>query len=747
MAESHFILDLVTALGAATVGGFVANRLRQPVLLGYLLSGLVIGPFGLKLLQDIAQIQSLAEIGVAFLLFALGVEFSLTELRRVKDIAIKGSLLQIGITTGVIALISVIFGWTEGPIQGLFLGALLSLSSTAVVLKTLTERGETNTSHGQAMLAILIAQDLALGLMLAILPAISEPGGALGMALFQALLKGVIFIVFAVVAGVWLVPPLIKTVAATESSELFLLAVIALCLGVALITDALGLSIEMGAFIAGLMISEVDYSDQALAKILPLRDTFASLFFISIGMLIDPGVIISNLGLIITLVMLVMIGKAIVIVPIILGFGYSFKTAVIVSLGLNQIGEFSFVLAREGLNIGLLTENKYLLIIGTTAITLVLTPFLLKIAPRLANKISNLPTIGNWVRRFRDVKELSIPKTMQNHVVVAGYGRVGQVLVKMLQNQGQTVLVIENSEAAIQRLRMQKLPYIFGDADSELVLEKVHLEKALALAIALPDPASTRILLQRALSLAPNLTVVVRAHENAEVEILTQLGAWEVVQPEFEAALEIGANLLSVLGKKSEVIQSVIRSIRTDRYRSVLPERMANLELVALQRATADFTHDWVDLKSNSPLVGLTLAEANIRHLTGVTIMEIERKNQKMLYPTANTKFEENDRVLTVGSRDEIELFKDLVAQNSEWNRETLHWVLLSETSSLVEQTLTPEDLENPDIGIIAVRRQGKLLKYFNKPLKLKIGDVLLVQTSLEEVEAALQNKTAPEGI
>lgn len=747
MAESHFILDLVTALGTATVGGFVANRLRQPVLLGYLLSGLIIGPFGLKLLKDIAQIQSLAEIGVAFLLFALGVEFSLTELRRVKDIAIKGSLLQIGITTGAIALISVIFGWTEGPIQGLFLGALLSLSSTAVVLKTLTERGETNTSHGQAMLAILIAQDLALGLMLAILPAISEPGGALGMALFQALLKGVIFIVFAVVAGVWLVPPLIKSIAATESSELFLLAVIALCLGVALITDALGLSIEMGAFIAGLMISEVDYADQALAKILPLRDTFASLFFISIGMLIDPGVIVQNLGLIITLVMLVMVGKAVVIVPIILKFGYSFKTAFIVSLGLNQIGEFSFVLAREGLNIGLLTENKYFLIIGTTAITLVLTPFLLKIAPRLADKISNLPTIGNWVRRFRDVKELSLPETMQNHVVVAGYGRVGQVLVKMLQNQGQTVLVIENSEAAIQRLRMQKLPYIFGDADSELVLEKVHLETALALAIALPDPASTRILLQRALSLAPNLTVVVRAHENAEVEILTQLGAWEVVQPEFEAALEIGANLLSVLGKKSEVIQSVIRSIRTDRYRSVLPERMANLELVALQRATADFTHDWVDLKSDSPLVGLTLAEANIRHLTGVTIMEIERKNQKMLYPTANTKFEENDRVLTVGSRDEIELFKDLVAQNSEWNRESLRWVLLSETSSLVEQMLTAEDLENPEIGIIAVRRQGKLLKYFNKPLKLKTGDVLLVQTSLEDVEAAMENKTSPEGV
>lgn len=740
--ESHFILDLVTALGTATVGGFIANRLRQPVLLGYLLSGLIIGPFGFKLLKDIGQIQSLAEIGVAFLLFALGVEFSLTELRRVKDIAIKGGLLQIGLTTGAIAVISLILGWTENPIQGLFLGALLSLSSTAVVLKTLTERGETNTSHGQAMLAILIVQDLALGLMLAILPAISEPGSALGMALFQAILKGVIFIVFSVVAGIWLVPPVIKLVAATESSELFLLAVIALCLGVALITDALGLSIEMGAFIAGLMISEVDYADQALAKVLPLRDTFASLFFISIGMLIDPGIIIGNLGLIIALVLIVMLGKAIIVLPILLGFSYSFKTAVIVALGLNQIGEFSFVLAREGLNIGLLTEKKYFVIIGTTAITLVLTPFLLKVAPRLADQIANLPLMSNWVRRFRNIKEISLPETLQNHVVVAGYGRVGQVLVKMLQNQGQTVLVVENSEAAIQRLRMQNIPYIFGDADSELVLEKVHLEKALALAIALPDPASTRILLQRALSLAPDLTVVVRAHVNAEVEILTQLGAWEVVQPEFEAALEIGANLLSVLGKSSETIQSVIRSIRTDRYRSVLPERSTHLELIALQRATEDFTNDRVDLKPNSPLIGLTLAQANIRHLTGVTIMEIERQNQKMLYPTATTKFEAHDQILAVGSKDELELFKHLVVESSQWNRENLHWVVLSDTSLLVEQSLSSEDLENPELGVIAVRRQGKLLKVLNKPIKLKTGDVLLLQTSLEAVEAAMQNKT-----
>ena len=262
-AEHNFILDLMTVLGAAAGGGYLAKQLRQPVLLGYLVSGLVVGPFGLKLLREANQIKPLAEIGVAFLLFALGVEFSIAEFKRVKDIAIKGSLLQISITITLVALLATAIGWVEGLTQGIFLGAILSLSSTAVVLKSLTERGEINTLHGQVMLAILIAQDLALGLMLAILPALNQPAN-LGWALLSALLKVVVFIAGAYAFGRWVVPPVIKSVAQTESNELFLITVIALCLGVALTTDALGLSIEMGAFVAGLMIAEIDYSDQAM---------------------------------------------------------------------------------------------------------------------------------------------------------------------------------------------------------------------------------------------------------------------------------------------------------------------------------------------------------------------------------------------------------------------------------------------------------------------------------------------------
>ena len=570
MAEINhaFVYDITLVLGSSALAGFITNRLRQPVLLGYLIAGLVIGPFGFGQITQIEEIKSLAEIGVAFLLFALGVEFSLAELKRVKDIAIKGSLLQISLTIALVALFTTLLGWVQSPIEGIFMGAVLSLSSTAVVLKTLTERGEVNTIHGQVMLAILIAQDLALGLMLAVLPALNNPDN-LVPALIAAIIKAVLFFASAIAAGYWIIPRLITTVAKTENSELFLLTVIALCLGIALITAYLGLSIEMGAFVAGLTIAEIDYADQALAKMIPLRDTFASLFFASIGMLINPDTLWQNSGVIIGLVALVMIGKASIIFPIIWRFGYSFKTAVISSLGLNQIGEFSFVLAVLGEKLAFINQEQYDLLIGTTAITLVLTPLGMKLSPEIANKLGNIPLVADFLKKSQGNRSIAVPQTISDHIVVAGYGRVGRVLVRVLRDRNYTVLVIENSEAAIRGLRQENIPYIFGDADSELVVEKAYLKKAKAIALALPDPSSTRILLKLAREINPDLDIVARSHSDGEIDLLTKLGAAEVVQPEFEAALEMGRQILSTLGEDDREIASAVQEIRTDRYLSV----------------------------------------------------------------------------------------------------------------------------------------------------------------------------------
>ncbi|NEP17837.1 MAG: sodium:calcium exchanger [Leptolyngbya sp. SIO4C1] len=566
--EHYFIFDLAIVLGAAAIGGYLANRLRQPVLLGYLLVGLAIGPLGFRLIDDAEQIKALAELGVAFLLFALGVQFSLAELNRVRNIALQGSLLQIGITTGTVALITSLFGWAETPTQGIFLGAVLSLSSTAVVLKTLTERGETNTRHGQIMLAILIAQDLALGIMLAVVPALNQ-SEALLMAVGASLLKVAVFVGFAIALGYWLVPRVIREIARTESSELFLLTLISLCLGIALVTAQLGLSIEIGAFVAGLMIAEIDYADHALSRLLPLRDTFACLFFASIGMLIDPQILIQNFGSILGLVTLVMLGKAIIVLPIVLSFGYSFKTSLRSSLGINQIGEFSFVLALVGLESNLISEKIYLLLLGTTAITLAFTPILFRCANPLAEWLLQFPRLKKILKRWESPQRVWIENSLEDHIVVAGYGRVGKVIVSILRQQGYPVLVIENSEAAVQPLRGLQIPYILGDADSEQILEKAYLKAAKALAIALPDPVSTRLLTQRALQISPSLEVIARAHTTREIDSLTQLGAKEVVQPEFEAALELGVHLLKTLRAEPQRIQTIMEEIRRDRYLSI----------------------------------------------------------------------------------------------------------------------------------------------------------------------------------
>ncbi|MEM1279935.1 MAG: cation:proton antiporter [Cyanobacteria bacterium P01_D01_bin.6] len=569
MATEHqFVLDLTVALGASALSGYVATRLRQPALLGYLAAGLLIGPSGFRLLNDVQQIEELAEIGVAFLLFALGVEFSLAELRRVQKIAIQGSLLQIGLTTLLVSVISLLFGWATSPLQGIFLGFVLALSSTAVVLKILTERGDTGALHGQLMLALLIAQDLALGLMLAFLPALDQPD-QFWQVFIAAVLKFALFLGGAIAVGRWCIPSLMRTVAATESQELFLLTTIALCLGIAWLTSILGLSIELGAFVAGLMVAEVDYSEQALGRVLPLRDTFACIFFASVGMLIDPQVLLDNWVIIFELVTVVMVGKALIILPIILRFGYSFKTALLVSVGLNQIGEFSFVLSLQGLDLGLISEQQYLLLLGTTAITLVLTPAWLNSAPWLTRSLQRIPMLARWLSKMAEPKHLDVPDTLADHVIVAGYGRVGQVLVNILLNRGYEVLVIENSEAAIQKLRHRHIPYIYGDADAEQVLAKTHLAQAKAMAIALPDPASTRLLLQRALSRSPSLDIIARSHTDREIDLLTQIGAREVVQPEFEAAMELGAHLLRTLGEDANGIQQVLNNIRSDRYQSV----------------------------------------------------------------------------------------------------------------------------------------------------------------------------------
>ena len=737
--DFRLIVDLVIVFSAAAVGGLFAALLRQPVLLGYLVGGAIVGPAGLALVKEIVQVETLAQFGAAFLLFALGVEFSFSELRKVKKISLGGGGLQIALTIGLTALVSVVMGWVTSPTQGIFLGAILSLSSTAVVLKSLMERNETETPHGRVMLGILVVQDLALGLMLAILPALDRPTEEIGLAIGWALLKTGLLAVGAVAASIWLIPKLLRLLARTESRELFLLGVVALCLGIALLTESLGLSIEMGAFIAGLMISEVEYADQTLTYVEPIRDVFASLFFAAIGMLIDPLFIWQNLELILGLVALTFVGKFLIITPLVWVFGYPFKTALIAGLGLAQIGEFSFVLASQGQTLGLISHQGYLLILGTTAVTLIVTPFVFRLLPRLLAWMETVPGLKQVLQRLDQPQDISdaIPQT--NHVVVCGYGQVGSNVVRLLRDHDCPVVVIDQSEQVIQKLRDDGIPYVYGNAASLHVLAAAGVDRASGIAIALPDPMSTRLCLKRSLELAPDLDAVVRAEQDKDIEMLYQLGAREVVQPEFEASLELSNHLLVGTGLASVLVQQEMTAIRNSHYLELRPERSQDDVSRDLQAAAQDLNNRWYNLPDPSPLQGLSLEEADLRRLTGVTLMAIRREAGEMVdYPEPGTPMMQGDRLLLIGEPDEITAFENLATGEAPVPTKNLscQWVEVPPHSPAMGKTLADLDLSHLyGVQVQVIRRDGKFVRFPDGSADLQSGDRLLLCGTSDQLQ------------
>lgn len=750
--DFRLIVDLVSVLAIAAGGGLLASLLQLPVLLGYIIGGMIVGPAGLGLIKELIQVETLAQFGVAFLLFALGVEFSFAELKKVKAIALGGGGLQIVLTILVTVVVCGVTGaWGTLPAKGVFLGSILSLSSTAVVLKCLMERNETETPHGQVMLGMLVVQDLALGLMLAVLPALHEPPEIIGIAVLKALLLIAVFAAGAVAAGIWVIPPLLRLLARTESRELFLLGVVTLCLGIALLTEHMGLSIEMGAFVAGLMISEVEYADQTLTYVEPLRDIFASLFFAAIGMLIDPVFLWNNLELILGLVALVFVGKFLIITPLVKLFRYPWKTALIAGLGLAQIGEFSFVLASEGQALGLVSRRIYLLTLGTTAVTLMLTPFVLRLVPFLFNLAESIPWLQPYLDGEGQAQDVSEDLPLKDHVVVCGYGRVGKNLVKLLQLHQVPVIVIDQSESRIQQLREAEIPYVYGNGVSFHVLETAGVNYAKGMAIALPDPMSIRLCLKRALELHPELNLVVRATQDKNIEVLYQLGAREVVQPEFEASLEMATYLLTGLGLAADVVQQEMQQIRNDHYLDLRPVRSASEVSRHLQEVTSDLNRRWYALPVDSPLIGMSLEEADMRYLTGASLMAIRRVNgEEIDYPNNLTKLEAGDRLLVVGAKEELAALAEFAQGQAAVPGENTacQWITIKADDAILGKNLADLAIEDQyGVTLQAIRRDGKFIRFPAGNMDLREGDQVLLCGNLPGLNQVQQLFAPVDGV
>lgn len=529
--------DFAIVMGAALVGGLVAYRLRLPVLLGYLVAGIFIGPYSFGLVENVDLIETMASIGVVLLLFTIGMEFSLGDLKRVGKIGLAGGMIQIMATALLgFAISKTLLNWSIP--DAIFFGFLIAISSTMVVLKILMERGETNTPHGRIMIAILLVQDLAVLPLMVILPALGQQDIGFISSVWITLGKALLFLGAMTVIGFWVVPVLLGHTAGTRSRELFLITIVAIGLGAAFGTYYFGVSAAFGAFAAGMLVSRSHFAHQALVDIIPLRNVFAAIFFVALGMLASPRFIADNWSMVIVVALIIIIGKFIICSLIARFFGYSLKTTLFVGAGLTQIGEFSFVIAQAGLETGAISGNLYSLILSSAILTILFTPLAFKLTELTYNWLSTSNRLEPLMRFGSDKALIDVKRGLSNHVVICGHGRTGSNLATILQKYDLPYIVIEMNPQIISELRAQGVPCIYGDAGNAKILSMAHIGKARVLALTCPDPMAEITATTYAREVNPNIDIIARVPEESVAERLRELGVSEIVEPALETSLE-----------------------------------------------------------------------------------------------------------------------------------------------------------------------------------------------------------------
>jgi CPA2 family monovalent cation:H+ antiporter-2 len=552
------VSDFTLVLLAAVVGGIGAHLARQPLIVGYLVAGVVIGPFtgGLTVSHPDA-VEELAEIGVVLLLFSLGLEVSFRELTPVRAVAVGGGLLQVALSIAIGYGLATWFGW--GAVPALWFGAAIALSSTMVVLKTLQAHGRIGTLSSRVMLGLLVVQDLAVVPMMIVLPELGS-GSAEMWPVTLATGRALLLLATIVAVATRLVPPLLAMVARANSRELFVLATTAIALGVGLAAWAVGLSIAIGAFIAGLVVNESEYAHQALSDVMPLRDLFGMLFFVSVGMLLDPMVLWQQRSTLGIAVIAVAAAKAVIFAAVVAVFGYRRIVPLATAFTLFQVGEFAFVLARAGRAAGALSPDAYALILNTAVVTMALTPAVSGVAPFLYRLAS---------RRRADEPPLVVnvaPGRLSNHVIVAGAGRVGRRAAEAIASMSLPVVVVEYDQRRFEQVRNTGVPAIYGDASQPAVLEAAGIARACAVLITLPSFPDVRGVVRLVREHRPDVPIVARADSLAAGGELSELGVDDIVSPEFEGAIEMTRQALTRFQIPADQIADVASAMRRGSY-------------------------------------------------------------------------------------------------------------------------------------------------------------------------------------
>ena len=642
--------DIVIIFGLSIGVLFIFSRLRIPSTVGFLLTGVLAGPYGLGLIKAVHEVEVLAEVGVILLLFTIGIEFSLKALVRIKKSVLLGGTLQVGLTILVtLVLVSLQSGRTLG--ESLFIGFLVSLSSTAIVLKILQERAEIDSPHGQTSLAILVFQDLIVVPMMLFTPLLAGTGGELGRSLLVLLAKGVGIIMLVILSTKWIVPQVLYQIARTRSRELFLLSVVVLCFAIAWFTSSVGLSLALGAFLAGLIISESEYSYQALGDILPFRDVFASFFFVSVGMLLDVGYFLEFPGKVIPIVLIVLALKASTAGLTAVLLGFPLRTAILVGLTLAQVGEFSFILAWSGVKLGFLEGELYQLFLAVSVLTMGLTPFLVASAPRAANLVLRLPMPPRLKSRInREKKKVE----MKDHLVIIGFGINGRNLSRAATVAGIPQVIIEMNPETVQQERKKGMTILYGDATQGPVLQYAGVQHARVVAVAISDAAATRRVTELVRRSSQKVHLIVRTRFLREMAPLHDLGANEVIPEEFETSVEIFTRVLKKYIVPRDEIEKFVSEVRSDGYQMLRSLSVPPMSVSDIGVDLPDVEVSILRVSQGSPLGGKSLIELELRKKYGVSVLAIRRGDGIISNPDADTRLLADDVVVALGTPEKI---------------------------------------------------------------------------------------------
>ncbi len=650
--------DLLIILLVSVPVAFLCMRLKLPLLVGLMLTGMVIGPYGLGLVKELEGIEMLAEVGVMLLLFTIGLEFSLRRLREMKRLVLLGGGLQVLVTIGAVTGAAVLFG--RGVGQAIFFGFLVALSSTAIVLKTYVERNEVDSPHGRAGVGILLFQDISIVFMMLMVPL---PAGQDVVSLTSIILNlggSLLALVLIVVAAWFFIPKLLKQVVRLRSPEVFLLTVVLMCLGLSWVTSQFGLSLALGAFIAGVVLADTDYSHQVTADVLPFRDIFNSVFFVSIGMLLSLAMLWANLGGVLVLVITLVAGKAFIIWAIIRLLGFPQRVATITALGLAQIGEFSFILAKVGRGVDLLPDGDYQSFLAASIISMIATPFLIRFAPKAGYFVQNLLSDGKSaeIENTEDDIHLTSSGGLNQHVIIVGYGLNGRNLARVLRSVGVPYTILELNADEVRKAKAKGEKINFGDATRREVLQHAGIGQAWALVLAMSDPHAARRTVTQARHMSSDLHIIVRTRYVAEITELLETGANEVIPEEFETSIEIFSRVLHRYGFARNVIENQIEKIRRQGYEMLrsplLPAEKAAEINVALDAASTET----VVLQADSPVLDKTLGELDLRGKSGATVIAVLRDGETKISPGANYTLAVGDTVVLLGSPGKLDRAK-----------------------------------------------------------------------------------------